>query len=184
MTGATASADWIWRGLQTVILENRDLRVTILPELGGRIWSIVSKPHDREMLWHHPGMLPRPAPYGAPYDNWFAGGWDEVFPNDYPVVIGGESYPDHGEVWSLPAGWEIDQSTADEVAVVLEHRGVATDTLFRKRVMLRADESNLRVEYRIANQGEAALSVHWKSHLALPLTPGSALASAEWQGGR
>src|SRR5680860_1402593 len=97
---------WQLYGLQTLVLENRLLRITVLPELGGKIWSIVSKPHDWEMLWRHPRMTPRPAHYGATYDNWFCGGWDEVFPNDCPVDIAGEPYPDHGEIWSLPANWQ------------------------------------------------------------------------------
>ncbi|MEJ7902008.1 MAG: DUF5107 domain-containing protein, partial [Thermomicrobiales bacterium] len=61
---------WTLHGLQALVIENSRLRVTVLPELGGKIWSIVSKPHDREMLWHHPRMTPRRAPYGATYDDW------------------------------------------------------------------------------------------------------------------
>jgi galactose mutarotase-like enzyme len=166
---------WALHGLQALVLENARLRVTVLPELGGKIWSIVSKSHDREMLWHHPRMIPRRAHYGATYDNWFCGGWDEVFPNDYPVEIAGEAYPDHGEVWSLPAAWEVIEASAGSVSIGLEHRGIALPTAFRKVLTLRRDEPTLRLAYEIANDGAAPLDVHWKSHPALPVAPGARL---------
>lgn len=166
---------WNLHGLQALVLENARLRVTVLPELGGKIWSIVSKPHDREMLWHHPRMAPRRAHYGATYDNWFCGGWDEVFPNDFPVEIDGEPYPDHGEVWSLPARWDVVENTAEQVSVSLEHAGIALPTRFRKVITLRRDEPVLRLAYEIANDGPTPLDVHWKSHPALPVAPGARL---------
>lgn len=166
---------WHLRGLQALILENARLRVTVLPELGGKIWSIVSKPHDREMLWHHPRMTPRRAHYGAAYDNWFSGGWDEVFPNDFPVEIDGEPYPDHGEAWSLPARCDVVESSDEVVSVSLEHQGIALPTRFRKVLTLRRDEPVLHLAYEIANEGATPLDVHWKSHPALPVAAGARL---------
>jgi len=166
---------WTLYGLQALVLENARLRVTVLPQLGGKIWSIVSKAHDREMLWHHPRMTPRRAPYGATYDNWFCGGWDEVFPNDFPVEIDGEAYPDHGEVWSLPARWHVVESTDEAISVALEHQGIALPTRFRKVLTLRRDEPKLHLAYEIANEGAAPLDVHWKSHPALPVAAGARL---------
>ena len=168
--------DWTWRGMRAIVLENHALRVTVLPDLGGRIWSIASTACDghREMLWHNDRLPPRPAPYGAAYDNWFAGGWDEVFPNDAPVVIGGEAWPDHGEIWSMPAEWSVAES-GDAVALVQEHRGVALPTRFRKTLTLDAGSSTLTLDYAIANVGRTPLDVHWKLHPALPVAPGMRL---------
>lgn len=169
------SDTWTLYGLQALVLENARLRVTVLPELGGKIWSIVSKPHDREMLWHHPRMTPRRAHYGATYDNWFCGGWDDVFPNDFPVEIDGEAYPDHGEVWSLPAAWQVVEASEAAVSIALEHRGIALPTRFRKVLTLRRDEPTVRLAYEIGNEGAAPLDVHWKSHPALPVASGARL---------
>lgn len=166
---------WTLHGLRALIVENRYLRVTVLPELGGKIWSIVSKRHDREMLWHNPRVLPRPAHYGATYDNWFCGGWDDVFPNDFPVDIDGDPYPDHGEVWSLPAAWRIEHASPESVAISLEHRGIALPTRFRKVLTLREDAPSLHLQYEITNEGASSLDVHWKTHPSLPLAPGARL---------
>jgi len=175
MPGVTFSSVWTYRGLTALVLENRELRIVVLPELGGKIWSIFSKRHDREMLWHNPRVPPRLAHHGASYDNWFCGGWDEVFPNDFPVEIDGEAWPDHGEIWSLPAAWSLVEQTPDTVSIALQHRGVVLPTRFRKVMTLRAGESSLDLAYEIANDGGAPLDVHWKSHPALPLGPGARL---------
>lgn len=166
---------WTLHGLRALVLENRYLRVTVLPELGGKIWSIISKPHDREMLWHSPRVLPRTAHYGATYDNWFCGGWDDIFPNDFPVEIDGEPYPDHGEVWALPATWRVEHESPEAVSISLEHRGIALPTRFRKVITLRNDDTSLRLTYEIANNGAAPLDVHWKPHPSLPIEPGALL---------
>ena len=126
------TADWTFRGLRALILENRHLLVTVLPDLGGKIWSILHKPTDREMLWHNPRVPPRLAPHGATYDNWFCGGWDEVFPNDFPVEIDGEAWPDHGELWSTAVTWELLERTDATVSVALEANGIVLPTSFRK----------------------------------------------------
>jgi galactose mutarotase-like enzyme len=169
------SSDWTYRGLRALVLENAHLRVTFLPELGGKIWSIVAKQQDREMLWHNPRIAPRPASYGSTYDNWFCGGWDEVFPNDYPVTIDGEPYPDHGEIWSLPAEWEIVRQSEDEISIRFTHSGVAIPTTFSKVVSLKCDSTDLELTYEIANDGASALNVHWKMHPALPVSSGAKL---------
>jgi len=141
----------------------------VLPELGSKIWSIVAKRHDREMLWHHPRMVPRKAPFGATYDNWFCGGWDDIFPNDFPVEIDGEMWPDHGEVWSLPARWWVENWSEQEVALGFEHQGIVLPTRFRRILRLQSGEASLHLEYQVTNEGREALDVHWKSHPALPL---------------
>jgi hypothetical protein len=175
--GMTArfSDAWQLHGLRALVLENDELRVTVLPELGGKIWSIVSKRHDREMLWHHPRMSPRRAHYDAAYDNWFSGGWDEVFPNDYPVTIDGEPYPDHGEVWSMPMTWQVVETTDAVVTVGLEHRGIAIPSRVRKIITLRDGEADLHVRYEVTNEGAHPLDTHLKLHPALPLATGARL---------
>jgi hypothetical protein len=160
-------AAWSYRGFQALVLENALLRAVILPELGAKIWSLTFKPRDREMLWHNPRIVPRPAPLGARYDDWFCGGWDELFPNDAPVVIDGEAYPDHGELWSMPFTWEVAAASPDETTIRFSCPGTVTASRFEKWLTLRADEPTLRIRYRIENSGPLPLDFHWKLHPAL-----------------
>ena len=57
------TSDWTYRGLNTVIFENRFLRVVILPQLGGKIWQITYKPHDANLLWNNPRIAPETYPH-------------------------------------------------------------------------------------------------------------------------
>jgi hypothetical protein len=81
-------------------------------------------------------VAPRPAVFGAAYDDWFCGGWDELFRNDAPAEVAGERYPDHGELWPLPWAWSVAEQTGDAATLVLRHAGVVTTTRFEKRLTL------------------------------------------------
>jgi hypothetical protein len=163
-------ADYTWRGFRAVVLENAHVRAMFLPELGGKLWSLIDKSADSEVLWHNPRMGPRLASYGAAYDDWFCGGWDELFPNDAPTALTGDPYPDHGEWWSMPFEWSTESS--DELsALVLRRRGVVTDTLVEKRIELHADAAALHIHYRLVNHSYQPLDYLWKLHPALAITP-------------
>ncbi len=162
---------WTYRGFRALLLENRYLRAVILPELGAKIWSLVDKLADRETLWHNPRVPPRSVFYGAAYDDWFCGGWDELFPNDAPAVIGGDAYPDHGELWSMPYDWQAD-ADANEIRLRLSRSGVVTPTFVEKSITLRADEPMMRIRYRIRNDGATPLDFLLKLHPALAIDPG------------
>jgi hypothetical protein len=169
---------WQWtstqdeRGIVTVILENDALRVVVLPELGGKIWSIVYKPTQREMLWHHPTLLPRPVSPGDPYDDAFRGGWDELFPSDAPVAIDGFALPDHGEWWSIPWAWRVDE-TPETLTLTLEASGFATPHQARRTVTLREGSATFELGTWIQNTGDRPIPYLWRHHPPFPVTPGA-----------
>jgi Domain of unknown function (DUF5107) len=96
------------RTFKTYVLENRFLKVTLLPAFGGRILSIIYKPTGHEELYR--------TEVGVPYA--MKGG---VFYYDWMMVYGGifPTFPDaeHGKTWLK--GWEfrVVKQTADEVTV-------------------------------------------------------------------
>jgi hypothetical protein len=170
MSYTRIDANYTWRGFRAVLLENRYLRAMFLPELGGKLWSLYDKIADCEVLWHNPRLPPRPAHYGAAYDDWFCGGWDELFPNDAPTMISGEPYPDHGEWWAMPFECDI-INTDSHCGVVLRRRGVVTDTAVEKTITLHNDESQLRIHYQLQNHSYQPLDYLWKLHPAIAITP-------------
>ena len=99
------SADWTYRGLRVIVLENRFLRVLVLPEAGAKIWQITYKPFDADLLWNNARNRPARHPLNSRYDDVWSGGWDELFPNDEVATIEGEAYPDHGELWTGAVGF-------------------------------------------------------------------------------
>ena len=174
MNGSSVHFDANWRycGLQALVVENSQLRLVILPELGGKLWSLVYKPLDREMFWHNNRVGPRPAAYGSAYDDWFCGGWDELFPNDAPTTFAGDAYPDHGEWWAMPFAWEVAQEP-DAVTIHLHRAGVVTNTAVERWITVRADTPGFTTRYRIHNAGPQPLDFLWKLHPALAINPDS-----------
>jgi galactose mutarotase-like enzyme len=164
-------AAWRYHNFRAVVLENSQLRLVILPELGGKLWSLVYKPVDCEVFWHNPRTAPRPAPYGAAYDDWFCGGWDELFPNDAPTTFADDAWPDHGEWWAMPFDWEIATQRADEVTLHLWRNGVVTNTQVERWITVRAGEARIELRYRIRNDGPQPLDFLWKLHPALAISP-------------
>lgn len=167
----TIDTSWAFRPFRAVILENQNLRVAVLPELGGRIWSILYKPQNRELLWHNPRIPPQSAPFGAVFDNVWCGGWEEMFPSPAPCVINGESYPDHGEVWSLP--WEaVTASDSESVSVLLSCDARISAVRLQKKITLHAEEPRIDVSYSLHNPTQSDFPFIFTLHPALRVTPG------------
>ncbi|MCE5323051.1 DUF5107 domain-containing protein [bacterium] len=61
----------ISRSFSSLVLENEYLKVTVLPEVGGKVASIVYKPLQREILFHNPVFQPANL---AIRNAWTAGG--------------------------------------------------------------------------------------------------------------
>ena len=162
------------RGILQVGLENDALRLTILPELGGRLWSIIDLARDEEVLWHHPTLQPHAVAPGSGYDDAFAGGWDELFPSDRAVSLDGIAYPDHGEWWSQPWAWQVTED-AQALQLTLRGSGFATRHDAVRTITLPRAGSGFTWRTRITNTGSAAIPYLWRHHPALPLRPGGRL---------
>jgi hypothetical protein len=93
------------RTYETVVLENRYLRLTILPALGGRIWQVENKLTGDSLFYQNPVV--KPSPWGPPDQlGWLALGGMEW---SLPVI-------EHGYAWGTP--WLVTTSIqADGTAV-------------------------------------------------------------------
>src|ERR1700686_4790474 len=93
---------------KTYLLENRYLKVTLVPEFGGRILSIIYKPTGHEQLYR--------TEVGVPYG--MKGG---TFYYDWMMVYGGifPTFPDaeHGKAWLKPWDFKVVKESAGEVTV-------------------------------------------------------------------
>lgn len=164
------STNWSYLGLHAVVLENRFLRVVVLPEAGGKIWQITYKPHDADLLWNNPRFPPSRQLINARYDDVWSGGWDELFPNDEVATINGELYPDHGELWT--GEWEFYPfRTVDEVGVRIEFTTPISAVHVEKKIVLRPGESRIYFSHRFTNNGSTEFPFLWKLHPAMAVSP-------------
>jgi galactose mutarotase-like enzyme len=157
--------------LRAIELGNESLRVTVLPEAGGKIYSIVHKPSNQELLWHNPRITPHRTFLGDSYDDHWSGGWDDLFPNDEAAYPDSWNFPDHGELWTEP--WDIQGSQADDGRSELHLQVFCprSKVTFKKHLSLSSTESELSVRYRLLNQG-GPVPYLLKLHPALAVSPG------------
>jgi hypothetical protein len=96
----------------TWVLENEYLRVTLLPEFGGRILSMIYKPTGHEELYQNPVGVPYQIDTNVFYHNWLMvyGGIFPTFPE-----------PEHGKAWFYKWDFEIIQETEREVIVAMSY---------------------------------------------------------------
>ena len=96
------------RTFRSYVLENRYLKVTLVPEFGGRIVSIIYKPTGHEQLYRTQVGVP----YGIGAGNFYY---------DWLMVYGGifPTFPDaeHGKTWLKPWEFKVVNESAGEVTV-------------------------------------------------------------------
>jgi hypothetical protein len=166
MNGVSVGTRWQLDGLRTVILENQLLRVVVLPGLGARIYQLIYKPHDADLIWTHPRIQPANVPFGARYDDVWCGGWDETFPNSEPGFINGEFYPDHGELCFSEWKFELEQN-GERASSRFWCRTRISDVYFEKTFTLRADEARVEAIYLLRNESGTVLPSLWNLHAPL-----------------
>jgi len=157
-------------GLDAVVLENDALRVTVLPELGAHVSELVDKAAGRDLLWHNPRTRPRPAPYGAHFDDWWSGGWDEIFPSGDSGLLHGERLPYMGEMWCVP--WSAEVAVGPGAAsVTTVGYGTIAPARVERTLTLCGDEPVLRARYRITSLDVRPLPYTWGVHPVFAVTP-------------
>jgi hypothetical protein len=170
MNNVTLSTGLNLHGLHAIQLENRFLRIVVLPEAGARIWQITYKPLDADLLWHNPSVPPARHGLNTLYDNVWSGGWDELFPNDEAWRLDGRSLPDHGELWT--GIWRAEPfHHGEDAGVHLSFFTPVSNFLVEKTVRLKPASTHFEIEYRLKNRGSGAFPFLWKLHPAFAVSP-------------
>jgi hypothetical protein len=162
-------------GFDVLVLENSQVRISIIPSLGGRVWELLDRVRGRHWIWHREDAPLVASPSGACYDDVWAGGWEELFPNDAPADFEGRALPDHGEWWTT--AWTVAEASGGTEAVLR----LVADTHVRKtsctkEFRLGGDDDTVHVSYRIDSREPDAFHFLFKQHLAIALTPFCELA--------
>lgn len=164
------------RKFNTLVIENEYLRVTLLPEYGGRILSIFYKPTGHEELFQNPVGFADGIGAGNFYYNWLMvlGGIFPTFPE-----------PEHGKTYLLPWKSEIVAEGPGKVSVAMS---IQDDVNFAGHpvrfnlgmtgltciatVTLEAGRSAVEMKIQLRNdRAQAVRYEYWTCH---SLAPGSA----------
>ncbi|WP_241995288.1 DUF5107 domain-containing protein [Kribbella sp. VKM Ac-2568] len=149
--------DLVDRALPSLVLENDHLRATVLPSLGGRLYSLVHKATGQELLYRNPVLQPANL---ALRNAWFAGGveWNLGSTGHWT----GTCSPLHAAQVDGPDGtpmlrlWEWERT-----------RNLVTQLDF----WLPEDSEHLYVGARIQNPSSEEVPAYWWSNIAVEQSP-------------
>jgi LysM repeat protein len=130
------------RTFQAVVLENPYTAITIIPELGGRIYRWVDKTTGRDLLYRNPVI--KPTHWG--YRGWWlaAGGIEWAFPID-----------EHGLNEYRP--WQVQAaSSKDQVTFLVSDTEERTGMTISVAIILDSSHSYFTVRPRLYNPTESA----------------------------
>lgn len=171
--GCRISDGWKLSGLQTIILENELLRVTVLADKGSDIVEFRYKPLDLDLLFFSPNGIRNPnrgavsAPTSGPFLDYFSGGWNEVLPNGGPAVnYKGAELGQHGEISLMRWDYAILEDSPERVAVKLWVRLLRTPLFLEKTLSMEPGRAVLHIDEQLRNEGGESLDVMWGHHIA------------------
>jgi hypothetical protein len=169
------NADGSIHGLAAIQFENEWLAISILPEVGAKIYDLLWKPSGRNFLWHNARIPPQRFAIEANFDNYWCGGWDEGFPTCDACEYKGENYPNLGELRSVR--WDALSAEREGSDLVARLSAFAPISPVRaeKTVTLTGSSPVVKVRYEITNLGPAAIDFIWGTHPALAPTPNTVL---------
>ncbi|WP_052832925.1 DUF5107 domain-containing protein [Bradyrhizobium sp. LTSP885] len=162
------------RTFRTRVLENRYLKVTLVPEFGGRILSIVYKPTGHEQLYRTEVGVPYGMKAGNFYYDWLMvyGGIFPTFPD-----------PEHGRTWLKPWDFRVVKQTETEVTVAMSLKDDFAYPAAPKRftgetgieattyVTLKADRA--AIDARVVLKNTQAKPIDYEYWTCTTLAPGS-----------
>lgn len=139
------------------IVENEYLRLTFLPDLGGRLYEVIYKPTGHHVTYRNPVL--KPSPWGPAEQGWWlaAGGIEWCLPVE-----------EHGYEWGVP--WKL-AATHDGQAVTVTLRDSDAPDRVRAEiaVRLRAGEASFTIRPRLENPTGESLNVkYWTNAMLAP----------------
>ena len=148
--------------MNEIKIENDNLETVIIPELGGRIDSLISKKNNKQWVWKNTFLHNEKVSKFSEYDDNWQGGWEELFPNDAIENFSWGKGLDHGELWS--ADWKVVEQNDTEVKLSTIH--LDSGTIFNKICQIKG--SVLKVVYNASIKFDDYFL--FKLHLAIPIT--------------
>ena len=160
-----------------------DLRLVVLPELGGGIarFDLVRSDGVGPLFRPWDGAGADPNTLGCyvlcPFSNRISGGGVEAGDRFWPLApnLGAEPYPIHGDAWQQP--WTVVEASETALGLVLES-GSMPPFAYRAQLGYELADRALRARLTVQHQGEVAVPYGLGFHPWLPRTPATTLQAA------
>lgn len=152
-----------YKDQKCIVLDNKKLVVKILPSSGGKIQSIFDIKKNKEYLYQSPWENYKKSEYDTLFEAGEFSGFDEMFPTIsecyYPSdPWRGIKVPDHGEVWSIPWDYRIENN-----CIITSVYGVRFPYQLERKVEFIKDNS-IRISYKATNLSNFDFEFLWAAH--------------------
>jgi aldose 1-epimerase len=169
--------------MRAIELGAGDLRLVVLPELGGGIarFDLVRSSGVAALFRPWDGAGPDPNTLGCyvlcPFSNRISGGGLEAGDRLWPLApnLAAEPYPIHGDAWQQP--WTVVETSATALDLVLES-GSMPPFAYRAQLRYELADHALTARLTVQHQGEVTVAYGLGFHPWLPRTPATTLQAA------
>ena len=161
------------RGLRAVVLSNPHLSITVLPDKGADICSLVDRATGIDVMARFPHGLRAPGQGVLSANNltaWmemYEGGWQEILPNGGdPCAYKGAELTFHGESTTLPWQHRVVHHTDTELEVEFGVQLFRSPFRISRRMILNAAMPAVRLAERVTNLAGESMDFMWGHHPA------------------
>lgn len=158
-------------GMTALELRTDRLALVVLPDAGAKILDLIDVASGANLLWQNPRVAPARTYSGAPFDDVWCGGWDQMFPTDVPCEIDSNSFHDHGDLWTGP--WEWDLAAEDAETAEIRLRRDSPSLPCRAEMAISMDGAQVVIQLSLQNLGAHPTRFLWNQHIAHAIGPGS-----------
>lgn len=159
--------------IPAVIIENEQIRMTILAGRGADVVEFLYKPMDLDFVWLTSNGIPtKKVPDFHPNDvdsflNGYPGGWQSVFPNGgAPSQVGDIQFSQHDEIALLSWHYTVEKNTVDQVSVKFFVETKKTPFRVSKTFTLKKHDKKCTIEESVENLSQEPWKVMWGTHFS------------------
>ena len=185
---ATCQTEVSADGFDIIRLGNDRVSVSVMPQLGGKIYQITDLETGRDWLWKNPHIALRHPMPGMDYDRELdSGGWDEILFSVKPCTL---DLPDEGQMFIGDHGIAVDRAW-NNAGTGVNNAGEAVCELFvegqfprfklKRRITLDTDQARLKFEYSLFNTGPTPWPWLWCAHPLFAIESGIRINTREGQ---
>jgi len=162
----------MYKNKKSIVLENTKIRAEFIPDPGGKLSSFINKETGYEYLVQRKNPIYRDQPFNGVFVDGECSGYDDMFPTIDTCKYENEPWKgvemaDHGEVWSLP--WEY---ALDNLTLHMSVKGVRFPYKLEKNIYFR-NENSLRFDYTLTNYSPFDFEFLWAGHLMINIVEGT-----------
>ncbi|MGQ9599081.1 MAG: DUF5107 domain-containing protein [Anaerolineae bacterium] len=142
---------------RAVVIENEYLRLTFLPDVGGRLYEILFKPTGHRETYRNPVL--KPSPWGPPEQGWWlaAGGLEWCFPVE-----------EHGYEWGIPWQFQVSREGKDGI-ILLRDTNAGDRVRVAIAVRLEAGVGYFTIRPQMENPTSVGMNVkYWTNAMLAP----------------